>query len=108
QAIQPAIITTLEWLRDWYILACDGENKYVRHMGSTEFVPGGQTVSLSIPTSVAPFPPPKSWRAPAWLFQVSLAYVGVGPLKTKNIPANNSEERLGMAHTRLLLKGARR
>lgn len=107
-AIQPAIITTLEWLRDWYILACDGENKYVRHMGSTEFVPGGQTVSLSIPTTVPPFPRSKSWRAPAWLFQVSLAYVGVGPLKTKNIPANDSEEKLSAAHTRLLLKGARR
>jgi hypothetical protein len=107
-AIQPTIITSIEWIRDWYILACDGENKYVRYMGSTDFVPGGQTVSLSIPTTVPPFPPSKSWRAPAWLFQVSLAYVGVGPLKTKNLPANNSEERLGMAHTRLLVKGARR
>ena len=105
--LQRAVSATLEWIRDWYILACDGENQYHRRIGSVPFVPG-QTVSLSIPTAVPPFPPPESWRAPAWLFQVSLALVGVGPLKTENVPANDSEEKLGAAHTRLLLKGARR
>ncbi len=105
--LQPAVGATLEWIRDWYILACDGENQYVRHMGSTEFVPG-QTVSLSIPLTAPPFPPPESWRAPAWLFQISLAFVGVGPLKEKHVPARDSEQKLGAAHTRLLLKGARR
>ena len=105
--LQPAVGAALEWIRDWYILACDGENQYVRNIGSTEFVPG-QTVSLSIPTTAPPFPPPKSWRAPAWLFQVSLALFGVGLLKQKNIPAANSEEKLSAAHTRLLLNGARR
>jgi predicted DNA-binding protein (UPF0251 family) len=68
----------------------------------------GQTSSLSIPLTVEPYPPPKSWRAPAWLFAISLAYVGVGLLKEKHVPATDSEEKLGAAHTRLLLKGARR
>jgi len=105
--LQPAVSVALEWIRDWYILACDGENQYVRHEGTIPFVPG-QTVSLPIPLTAPPFPPPESWRAPAWLFQVSLAFFGVGLLKQKNIPATNSEEQLGAAHTRLLLKGTRR
>jgi len=102
----PAIRIVMEWIPDWYILACDGENRWVRHVGSMPFVPG-QTVSSSIPSSVDPFPPSTSWRSPAWLFQVS-PLVGVGPLKDKHVPAKDSEERLGEAHTRLLLKGARR
>lgn len=104
--LQPALLAVVEWIRDWYILACEGENQYVRHVGSTEFVPG-QTVSLSIPTTVPPAPPPDFWRPPAWLFEIS-PLVGVGPLKTKHVPARDSEERLDAAHTRLLLKGARR
>jgi len=32
----------------------------------------------------------------------------VGPLKEKHVPATDSEEKLSAAHTRLLLKGARR
>src|SRR5712692_8950253 len=105
--LQPVVVAGLEWIRDWYILACDGENQFVRHIGSTEYVPG-QTVSLSVPTTVSPFPPPKSWRAPSWLFAVSLALVGVGPLKEKHVPATDSNEKLSEAHTRLQLKGARR
>jgi hypothetical protein len=105
--LQPAIDETLEFIRDWYMLACDGAKQYVQHDGSTEFV-HGQTVSSSIPTTVPPFPPTKSWRAPAWLFQVSIALVGVGPLKTEHVPATDSDQKLGAAHTRLLLKGARR
>jgi hypothetical protein len=105
--LQPVVGAGLEWIRDWYILACDGENQFVRHIGSTEYVPG-QTVSLSIPTTVPPLPPPKSWRAPAWLFAVSLALVGVGLLKEKHVPATDSNEKLSVAHTRLQLKGARR
>jgi hypothetical protein len=105
--LQSAVGPTLEWIRDWYILACDGENRYVQHIGSAEFVPEG-TVSLSIPLTVPPVPPPKSWRAPAWLFQISIALVGVGPLKTKHVPTLDSEQKLTAALTRLLLKGARR
>jgi hypothetical protein len=106
--LQPAIGATVGWLRDWYILAGDGENQWVRNVGSTKFVPG-QTVSLSIPlTASPPLPSSKSWRAPAWLFEVSLVEVGIGVLKTEHVPATDSEQRLGTAHTRLLLKGARR
>lgn len=102
--LQPAILEFAEWIRDWYRLTCDG----AQPIASTEFVPG-QTVSIPIP-SIAhqPNPPSDSWRAPTWLFQVSLAGFGIGALKTKHIPATNSEEKLSPAHTRLLLKGARR
>jgi hypothetical protein len=104
--LQSDIRSVLEWIRQWYILACEGENDGVRHVGTVEFVPAS-TVSVSIPTTVPPLPPPTSWRAPAWLFGIS-PMVGVGPLKEKHVPANDSEERLGEAHTRLLLKGAKR
>jgi sigma-70-like protein len=104
--VQPFVGLALEWIRDWYILACDGENRFVRHLASTEWAPG-QEVSLSVPTTAPPFPPPESWRAPAWLFGVS-PLLGIGPLKTEHVPARDSEQRLGAAHTRLLLKGARR
>jgi hypothetical protein len=87
--LQPAVGTILEWIRDWYMLACDGPRQ-------------------SIPLDAPSVPPPKPWRAPTWLFEVSLAFVGIGPLKKKNVPPNDSEERLGAAHTRLPLKGARR
>jgi hypothetical protein len=101
--IQPAIIASQQWLRDWYILACDGENQSVQKVssGSIPFVPGG-TASIPIPLSPPPAQLPESWRSPAWLFQVSLALFGVGPLKEKNVPANDSGERLSASHTRLL------
>jgi hypothetical protein len=105
--IQPAMRVTFEWLRDWYILACDGQNQHVRRSETIGFVPG-QTVSLSIPLSVSPSPSPKSWRAPAWVFQVFPPLTGVGILKQHHVPANGPEQKLGEAHTRLLLKGARR
>ena len=105
--LQPAFGAALEWIRDWYILACDGENQYMRHSGRVEYAPV-QTVSIPIPLALPPFPPPESWHAHAWLFAISLALVGVGPLKDKHVPANDSDEKLGAAHTRLLLKGARR
>jgi hypothetical protein len=103
---QPALRVALEWIREWYILACDGENHQLRHLGSMPLIPG-QTVSMPIPTAVPPLPPSASWRAPAWLFGVS-PLLGIGPLKTEHVPARDSEEKLGSAHTRLLLKGAKR
>jgi hypothetical protein len=105
--IRPAIGVVLESIIDWYILACDGENQRVRPVGTME-LPPGQTTSLSIPVTVEPYPPSNSWRAPAWLFAISMVDVGIGPLKQKHVPATNSEEKLGAAHTRLLLGGARR
>lgn len=103
--LQPAVSAALEWMPEWYVLACDGENQSVRRVASVDFAPG-QTVSLPIPTDVPPLP--ISWHAPAWLFGVSIAFFGVGPLKHQNVPSSDSEQRLGHAHTRLLLKGARR
>jgi len=97
---------TLEWIHDWYILACDGSNQYMQPVGSIPFQPG-QTVSISISLSPPEIASPESWRAPAWLFSVG-PLVGIGTLKTKHVPARDSEERLSAAHTRLLLKGARR
>jgi DNA-directed RNA polymerase specialized sigma24 family protein len=104
--LRPAVGAAVEWIRDWYILACDGENQFVRHLASTEWVPG-QTVSLSVPTTVPPFPSPKSWRAPAWLFQVAPT-LGILLIRSEHVPERDSEQKLGAAHTRLLLKAARR
>ncbi len=97
---------TLEWIRNWYILACDGSNQYMQLVTSVPFEPG-QTVSTSIPLNPTEIVSPESWRAPAWLFAVG-PVVGIGPLKTKHVPATDSEEKLSAPHTRLLLKGARR
>jgi hypothetical protein len=105
--LQPAIRPALEWIRDWYMLACDGENQHVRRSEPIDFVPG-QMVPSSIPLTVSPMPSPKPWRAPTWVFQVLPALTGVSLLKPHHSPANYSEEKLGAAHTRLLLKGARR
>jgi DNA-directed RNA polymerase specialized sigma24 family protein len=104
--LQPGVLAALEWMREWYILACEGENQSIRHEGKLDFVPG-QTASLSIPITVPPPPAPASWRAPAWLFAVS-PLVGIGPLKQQHVPNRNSVDKLSQAHTRLLLKGARR
>ena len=107
EQLQPAVNLTFEWIRDWYILACDGENQWVRRAGSVPFDPG-QTVSISIPASASPSDLPGSWRVPAWLFQISVAFFGFGLIKSKHVPQTDSEEKLGASHTRLLLKGARR
>ncbi len=104
--LDPAVRATLEWIRDWYILACDGSNRHMQLIKSIPFEPG-QTVSTSIPLNPPEIALPGHWRAPAWLFAVG-SVVGIGPLKTKHVPARDSEERLSAAHTRLLLKGARR
>jgi hypothetical protein len=104
--LEAAVSVTLEWIRNWYMLACDGSNQYMQPVGSVPFQPG-QTVSMSIPLKPPEIASPESWRAPAWLFAVGLV-VGIGPLKTKNVPPRDSEEKLSAAHTRLLLKGARR
>jgi len=108
QAIQPAIRITLEQLHDWYILACDGENQYVRKVsGSIPFVPG-ETLSIPIPLSAPPIPSVNSWRAPAWLFQISPTLGFIGTLKSTHVPAIDSNDKLGAAYSRLVLKLARR
>ena len=85
--LQPPARAALEWIHEWYILACDGENQSVRDAGTAEFVPA-QSGSLTIQTTISPFPTPTSWRAPAWLFGISIALVGIGPLKQQHIPNN--------------------
>jgi DNA-directed RNA polymerase specialized sigma24 family protein len=104
--LQPGVNAVLEWIGDWYTLACDGENRYVQRVGSIPFVPG-ETGSLSIPTIKLQPPQPKPWCAPAWLFWMS-PLVGISGLKTKHIPETDSDKPLSAALTRLLFKGVRR
>jgi len=104
--LQPAVELVLNWIPEWYVLACDGENESVRHHGPVPFTPG-QTVSFSISSEIDPRPPLKSWQAPVWLFGISPLF-GFRGLKEQHVPARDSDEKLGKAHTRLLLKGARR
>jgi hypothetical protein len=103
--LQPAVETGLQWIQDWHILACEGENQQIRRVASLACVPG-ETVSVSVPTAV-PLLPPKSWRAPAWLFHNYPIAGGVALIKTEHVPPTDFEGRLGEAHTRLLLKWAR-
>lgn len=103
----PFVRAALEWMRDWYILACDGENQRIRTIATIEFVPG-KTVSTPIPNSAVPVQPSIDWRGPTWLFGVSLVFFGISVMKKEHMPNKDSEERLGTAHSRLLLKGAKR
>src|SRR5437868_12688810 len=38
--LRPAVLVALEWTREWYILACEGENQSIRHEGAIDFFPG--------------------------------------------------------------------
>jgi len=96
----------MDWIREWYILACEGENESVQNLGQIPFAPG-QTVSMPISLTVPPLPP-ESWRAPAWLFEVAPTLGFIRPLKSEHAPVIDSDEKLGAAHTRLLIKLARR
>ena len=76
--LQPGISSAVEWIRRWYVLVCEGEN----HVW-------------------------KSWRAPAWLFMPLQQFTGINRLKPEHVPADDSVQRLGAAHTRLILSGLR-
>jgi hypothetical protein len=104
--LQGGMTPVSQWIQDWYALACDGENQYIQRVASIQFVPG-DSVSASIPMSSSSSFGAKSWRSPAWLFVVS-PLMGFHPLKSKNLPGVDSDQRLSVAHTRLLLKGMRR
>jgi DNA-directed RNA polymerase specialized sigma24 family protein len=104
--LQVGVVPVFEWIQDWFVLACDGENRHVRPVVSIPAVPG-QTISTPIPTGSQPTFDTKSWRAPAWLFVIS-PLMGCGPLKATNVPKTDSDERLSGPHTRLLLKWMRR
>jgi hypothetical protein len=103
--LQPALHASLAWIPSWYMLACDGQNQSVLHLGPAPVVPG-QTVSF--PLTAPPLPTPSQWRAPSWLFELNGSLFGIGLMKPQHMPARDSEEKLGESHTRLLLRGARR
>jgi hypothetical protein len=106
--LQTAIHAAIAWIGDWYVLACDGENRTLVILDNVPVGPGQTTVTREIDVSKLYSPPSASpWRAPAWLFGVSLPYFGIGVLKTNRMPDRESAERLGPSHTRLLLKGAK-
>jgi hypothetical protein len=105
--LQPPLHAAIEWIRDWYVLACEGENRHNVILGNYEVVGGQNTIPVDVSKLYSP-PSASPWRAPAWLFGVSLPYFGIGVLKTNRMPDRDSAERLGRSHTRLLLKGAKR
>lgn len=105
--LQPAVFAVLRWMQDWYILACDGENQSTCQIAVVEVKPG-QTTIAPIPIPEAHFPARAPWRAPSWLFGVSLVFFGIDILKPHHVPDRQSEEKLGLSHSRLLLKGAKR
>jgi hypothetical protein len=84
--LQAAVGAGMGWIRGWYVLVCEG------------------APSVSGPD----LPSPDSWRAPAWLYINSFAYSGIRWLKDEHIPPTDSEEKLGVSHSRLILKGALR
>jgi hypothetical protein len=53
--MQRPVRDALEWIGDWFVLACEGTNQYVQPLGQIEALPG-QTSSLSIPLTVTPYP----------------------------------------------------
>ena len=105
--LQSAVYASIDWICDWYVLACSGENRFIRPIASASVDPG-TTVSLTIPLTGPPVRSATSWRAPAWLFSVLPDLTGIGLMKEKNMPAVDSEQELGAAHTCLIVKGARR
>lgn len=107
EQLQPAVQAALERLHDWIVLACDGENQYVRKSASMP-IAMGETVSIPIRLAVPLSPPREAWRAPAWLFEVSDALVGVGAIESDQRPNTNSEEKLSEALTLAVLEGAMR
>jgi hypothetical protein len=93
-----------EWIRDWFSLACDGSNQHMQLIAS---VPFELEQTVTIPLKPVESSTAVNWLAPAWLFQVG-AIVGIAFLRTEHVPDRNTEEKLSTAHTRLLLKGARK
>ncbi len=64
---QSAIHSGVEWICDWYILACSGENRSIRPTEPLNIAPGA-TLSFFMAHADPFSPSTKSWRAPAWLF----------------------------------------
>jgi hypothetical protein len=95
-----------DWLSNWWVLACDGENQHVRLAASVPFVPG-ENVSVSSPTILTSDSQPRTWWcAPCWTFVVYPP--GINALRKEHMPDTTSDEKLSPAHTRLILKAMRR
>lgn len=109
ERLQPAIRASVDEIREWTLLACEGANRAVRPIGTMESVGEGQTTKLRIALPLPPAQRWKAWRAPAWLFLHYAAVSGIGPLKTHHAAAQAGDDgRLGAAQTRLILGGLRR
>lgn len=105
--IGPLIRFALDEISEWFMLACEGENRCAKKIGTAELIPN-QTVSIAIPLTVPEHVSKNEWRAPAWLFAVAAELTGIGLMKDSSVPKNDLDMRLGASHTRLILKGARK
>ena len=95
--LREGIGVAFDWLTNWWVLACDGENQHVRLVASIPFVPG-EAMSVSIPTSLPPGSKPRTWWcAPCWTFVVYPP--GINVIKTKHVPDTTSDEKLSPALT---------
>ena len=54
--LQPAIQAALQWIREWYILACEGENQNIRVLTTMQVVQSGE-ITEKIPNSVPELQP---------------------------------------------------
>ena len=105
--LQPAIQAGIAEMRQWIMLACDGENDTVRHIGTVALVPN-ETVRMSIPTALQPPLLSSTWRVPSWVFWAYTPATGIGPLKMEHVPNPGTEDKLSDAFTKLIFCGARR
>src|SRR5271156_8277 len=104
--LQESIGVVFDWLSNWWVLACDGENQHVRLAASVPILPG-EKVSMSIPTTLPADSQPRTWwRAPCWTLVVYPP--GITLLRQEHVPDTTSNEKLSPAHTRLILKAMRR
>jgi hypothetical protein len=104
--LQESVAIAFDWLNNWWVLACDGENQHIRLAATVPIVPG-EAVSVSIPTALpANSRPDTYWCAPCWTFVIYPP--GIRFLRPENVPDTTSNEKLSPAHTRLILKAMRR
>jgi hypothetical protein len=104
--LQESVAIAVDWLNNWWVLACDGENQHIRLAASVPIVPG-EAVSVSIPTAhPADSQPDTYWCAPCWTFVIYPP--GIRFLRPPHVPDTTSNEKLSPAHTRLILKAMRR
>jgi hypothetical protein len=106
EQLERALEASTKGILEWYVLACDGANEHVQPVGTIEFA-ANETSGMSLLAGPSPGLS-TSWHAPAWLFEVSLESVGIGPQNPNHLPKTDSAEHLSDEHTHLLLEGAHR